>query len=71
MKISGILTIIAGLTVILFGRFFYPPLNQAPKMELIQVVDTDNQEVRIPPIFGVAGIATGGGLIYFARKKRE
>ena len=70
MKTCGILIIIAGLSAILYGNFFYTPLNQVPDMGLIQVDDQDNQAVRIPPILGLAGIATGGGLIYFGRKQR-
>jgi len=70
MKICGILILIAGLSSILYGSFFYTPLNQVPDMGLIQVDDTDNQPVRIPPILGLAGITVGGGLIYFGRKQR-
>ncbi|HEY1253560.1 MAG TPA: DUF3185 domain-containing protein [Terracidiphilus sp.] len=70
MKICGILIIIAGLSVILYGSFFYTPLNQAPDMGLIQVDESNNQAVRIPPIMGIAGITVGGGLIYFGRKQR-
>jgi hypothetical protein len=70
MKISGILILIAGLSVILYGSLFYTPLNQVPDMGLIQVDEQDNQPVRMPPILGVAGIALGGGLIYFGRKQR-
>jgi hypothetical protein len=70
MKICGILMLIAGLSVILYGRFFYTPLNQAPDMGLMQVDDTENQVVSIPPILGLAGMAIGGGLIYFGRKQR-
>jgi hypothetical protein len=70
MKICGILILIAGLSTILYGSFFYTPLNQVPDMGLIQVDDTDNQQVRIPPILGLAGITVGGGLIYFGRKQR-
>ena len=55
MKICGILIIIAGLSVILYGSFFYTPLNQAPDMGLIQVDESNNQAVRIPPIMGIAG----------------
>jgi hypothetical protein len=39
-------------------------------MGLIQVDDTESQQERIPPILGIAGIAAGGGLIYFGRKQR-
>jgi len=70
MKICGILMIIAGLSALLYGGFFFPPQNQAPDMGLIQVDDANNQPARIPPILGFAGIAMGGGLIYFGRKPR-
>jgi len=70
MKISGILLIIAGLSAIFCGGFSYPNRNQAPDMGLIQVDDTENLPENIPPIWGLAGMAIGGGLIYFGRKQR-
>jgi hypothetical protein len=70
MKICGVLIIIAGLSVILYGSLFYTPLSQVPDMGLIQVDEPDNQPVRMPPILGLGGIALGGGLIYFGRKQR-
>jgi hypothetical protein len=70
MKICGILMIIAGLSALLYGGFLFTPPNQAPDMGLIQVDDAINRPVSIPPIFGIAGIAMGGGLIYFGRKQR-
>ncbi|MGA3082740.1 MAG: DUF3185 domain-containing protein [Terracidiphilus sp.] len=71
MKISGILLIIAGLSAIFCGGFSYKNHNQAPDMGLIQVDESANDPVRIPPIFGIAGIATGGGLVYFGRRQRR
>jgi hypothetical protein len=70
MKICGILIIVAGLSALLNGGFFFTPPNQSPDMGLIQVNDADNQPVSIPPIFGFTGVAMGGGLIYFGRKRR-
>jgi hypothetical protein len=70
MKIAGILVIIAGLVAILYGGFSYTTHNQVPDMGLIQVDDTENHPVRIPPILGLAGIAVGGGLVYFGKKRR-
>jgi hypothetical protein len=37
-------------------------------MGLIQVDDTENHPFSIPPILGFAAIATGGVLVYKARK---
>jgi hypothetical protein len=70
MKISGILLIIAGLSAIFCGGFSTPNRNQAPDMGLIQANDTENQPENIPPIWGLAGVAAGGGLVYFSRKQR-
>jgi hypothetical protein len=71
MKISGILMIIAGLAAILFGGFSYRGHDQVPDMGLIQVDDTQYHPVGIPPILGLAGMVTGGGLVYFGRKQRR
>jgi hypothetical protein len=70
MKISGILLIIAGLSAIFCGGFSNPNRSQTPDMGLIQVDDKENQSENIPPILGIAGIAAGGGLIYFGKKQR-
>ncbi|MGD0547309.1 MAG: DUF3185 domain-containing protein [Terracidiphilus sp.] len=70
MRISGILMIIAGLAAILCGGPSYANQNQAPDMGLIQVDDRESLPIHIPPVLGFAGIATGGGLLYFGRKQR-
>jgi hypothetical protein len=70
MRISGILLIIAGLSAIFCGGLSYPNHSQTPDIGLIQVDDKENQPERIPPILGIAGIAAGGGLIYFGKKQR-
>jgi hypothetical protein len=70
MKISGILLILAGLSAIFCGGFSAPNHGQTPDMGLIQVDDKENQPENIPPILGIAGIAAGGGLIYFGKKQR-
>jgi len=70
MKISGILLIIAGVSAIFCGGYSYSNHDQTPDMGLIQVDDKENQPENIPPILGMAGIAAGGGLIYFGKKQR-
>ena len=69
MKISGILMIFAGFVAIVYGEFSYTTRSQVPDMGLILVDDTENHPMRIPPILGLAGMAIGGGLIYFGRKQ--
>jgi hypothetical protein len=69
MKFSGILMIIAGFVAILYGEFSYTTHSQVPDMGLILVDDTQSHPMRIPPILGLAGMAIGGGLIYFGRKQ--
>jgi hypothetical protein len=70
MKIPGILLIIAGLSAIFCGGFSSPNRSQTPEMGLIQVDEKEYQPENIPPILGIAGIAAGGGLIYFGKKQR-
>jgi hypothetical protein len=70
MKISGVLLIIAGLSAIFCGGFSYSSHSQTPDMGLIRVDDAESQQESIPPILGLAGIAAGGGLIYFGRRQR-
>ena len=61
--------IIAGFAAIVYGEFSYTTRSQVPDMGLILVDDTQNHPMRIPPILGLAGMAIGGGLIYFGRKQ--
>jgi hypothetical protein len=70
MRISGTLLIIAGLSAIFCGGISNPNRSQAPDMGLVQVDDKENLPENIPPILGIAGIAAGGGLIYFGKKQR-
>jgi len=60
--------VIAGLSAIFCGGISYSGRNQTPDMGLIQVEDTESQPESIPPILGIAGIAAGGGLIYFGKR---
>jgi hypothetical protein len=69
MKTSGILLIIAGLSAIFCGGYSDPNRSQTPDMGLIQVDEKENLPENIPPILGIAGIAAGGGLIYFGKKQ--
>jgi drug/metabolite transporter (DMT)-like permease len=68
MKITGIVLILAGLAVILCGGFFNTSHSQVPDMGLMQVDDTENYPLGIPPILGIAAIAAGGALVYKARQ---
>ena len=70
MKTSGILLIIAGLSAIFCGGYSDPNRSQIPDMGLIQVDEKENLPENIPPILGLAGIAAGGGLVYFGRRQR-
>jgi hypothetical protein len=69
MKIAGILLIIAGLSATFCGGFSYPNSDQTQHVGLIQVNDTENQTERIPPVFGIAGIAAGGAMVYLGKKQ--
>lgn len=68
MKIIGIVLIFAGLVAILNGGFSNRSHSQVPDMGLIQVDDTENHPLSIPPILGFAAIVAGGALVYVGRK---
>ena len=63
MKITGILLIIAGVAAILGGGFSYTSHNRAATVGLVQVDETERHPVRIPPMFGIAAILAGSGLL--------
>jgi hypothetical protein len=70
MKLSGILLIIAGLAAVLCTGPSYASHDDVPNMGLIQADDAENLPVRIPPVLGFAGIAAGGGLVYFGKRRK-
>jgi zinc transporter ZupT len=68
MKMTGFVLILAGLVAIFYGGFSNTSQSQVPDMGLIQVDDTGNHPLSIPPILGFAAIAAGGALVYVGRK---
>ncbi|HVC48168.1 MAG TPA: hypothetical protein VND90_13070 [Terracidiphilus sp.] len=69
MKIAGILLIIAGIAVIIYGGFSYTSHKNAVDMGPMQIKVAEHHSVPISPILGIAGILGGGALLYFAIKK--
>jgi hypothetical protein len=64
MRIAGILLIVAGLAAFLFGGFSYTSHTRIPNADLVMVAATEDHRVRIPPLFGIAAIFAGSGLMF-------
>jgi hypothetical protein len=68
MKITGIVLILIGFVAILFGGFSNTGHSQVPDMGLVQVDDTENHPLGIPPILAFAATAAGGAMDYKSRE---
>jgi hypothetical protein len=64
MKIAGVVLIVAGMAAILFGGFSYRRDTRTLNADLVMVATTEDHPVRIPPMFGIAAILTGSGLMF-------
>jgi len=69
MKTAGVLLIIAGIFAFFYGGNLSTSRKDVPDMGLILVDDSERQPVLIPPILGLAAIATGGALVFFRVKQ--
>ena len=69
MKIAGILLIIVGIAVLIYGGFSYTSQKKAVDIGAIQINRTENHTLIVPPILGVIAIVGGGILIYGGAKQ--
>ena len=68
MKIAGLVVIFLGLAALVYGGFTYTSHKNDVDMGPIQIVHTENHNVPISPLLGIAGMVAGGAMIYFAAK---
>jgi len=68
MKIAGLVVMFLGLAALVYGGFTYTSHKKDVDMGPIQIGHTENHDVPIPPLLGLAGIVAGGAMIYFAAK---
>ena len=68
MKIAGILLIIDGIAVLIYGGFSYTSQKKAVDIGAIQINRTENHTLPVPPILGIVAIVGGASLVYFRVK---
>ncbi len=68
MKIAGILLIIAGVIVLVYGGISYTSQKKAVDLGPIQIYKTEQHQFPVPAIVGILAIAAGGVLIYAGTK---
>jgi len=69
MKLSGVILMLVGAAVLIYGGFTYTTHKKAISMGPVQVESTHHHHVPLPPILGVALIG-GGLLVYFGARGR-
>lgn len=63
MKLAGVALMIVGLAALIYGGFKYTTQKREVDMGPIQIDKTEHHNIPIPPLVGIACIATGGVLI--------
>jgi len=65
VKIAGVVVILLGVAALIYGGFTYTSQKKAVDMGPIQITHTENHDIPIPPLLGIAGIIAGGAMVYF------
>jgi LPXTG-motif cell wall-anchored protein len=69
VRILAIVLIVAGVLGLVYGSFSYTKKTHEAKLGPIELSVKDKQTVNVPVWVGVGGIAVGGALLLFSRKK--
>jgi hypothetical protein len=64
MKITGVVLLIIGLVVLIYGGFKYTTQKREVDLGPIQINKTEHHNILIPPLVGIACIAAGGALVF-------
>ena len=64
MKITGAILLIVGLVVLIYGGIKYTTQKREVDMGPIQISKTEQHNIPIPPLVGIACMAVGGGLFF-------
>ena len=64
MKFTGVIFLIFGLAMLIYGGIRYTSHKRELDMGPIQINKTDHHSIPIPPLVGIACIAAGGALVF-------
>jgi uncharacterized membrane protein YdcZ (DUF606 family) len=70
VKILAIVLIVAGIVVLLYGKFSYTKETHDIKLGPLEMSIAEKQTVNVPVWAGVGAIVCGGVLLIYASKKR-
>jgi hypothetical protein len=70
VKIMAIVLIVAGIVVLLYGKFSYTKETHDIKMGPLEMSIAEKQTVNVPVWAGVMAIVGGGVLLLYASKNR-
>jgi len=66
MKRTGVLLMIVGLAVLIYGGIKYTTQKREVDLGPIQISKTEHHNIPIPPLEGIVCIAAGGALLFAA-----
>jgi hypothetical protein len=69
LKIMAIVLIVAGIVVLLYGKFSYTKETDNIKLGPLEMSVAEKQTVNLPVWAGVMAIVSGGVLLLYASKK--
>lgn len=70
LKIMAIVLIVAGIVVLLYGKFSYTKETHDVKLGPLEMSIAEKQTVNVPLWAGVIAIVGGGVLLLYANQKR-
>ena len=70
LKIMAIVLIVAGIVVLLYGKFSYTKETHDIKLGPLEMSVAEKQTVNVPVWAGVMAMVGGGVLLLYASKKR-
>jgi nitric oxide reductase large subunit len=70
VKIMAIVLIVAGIAVLLYGKFSYTKETHDIKVGPLEMSIAEKQTVNVPVWAGVMAIVSGGVLLLYASKNR-
>jgi uncharacterized membrane protein YdcZ (DUF606 family) len=70
LKIMAIVLIVAGIVVLLYGKFSYTKETHDVKLGPLEMSIAEKQTVNVPLWAGVMAIVGGGVLLLYESKKR-
>lgn len=70
LKIAGIVLILAGILVLVYGGFTYTKETHDARLGPIELSIKDKERVNVPVWAGVGAVVTGAALLLYGGRRR-